>query len=72
MFASQLGRLKMDMHIADNGNGVSPERSTQYQVLDGHRHEELARIGAATGIARAAGMLVVGSDQTSFDLDGQN
>jgi hypothetical protein len=65
MFASQLGQLKTDIHISDNGDGLSPEGYTQYQLLDGHNHENLARTGAAIAIDRAAGMLIVGADQTS-------
>ncbi|KAL9183329.1 hypothetical protein ACHAXT_005116 [Thalassiosira profunda] len=62
MHASQLGRLTTGISIADNGDGVSPEGDVQYQVLDG-QHEESARMGASIDIDRAAGLLVVGSDQ---------
>ena len=72
MFASQLGRLKTDIHILDNGDGVSPEGKVQYQVLDGHNLEKLARMGAAIDIDRTAGMLIVGSDQTSSSDENGN
>jgi hypothetical protein len=72
MFASQLGRLKTDIHILDNGDGGSPEGKVQYQVLDGQNLEKLARMGVAVDIDRTAGMLIVGSDQTSSSDENGN
>ncbi|KAL7554992.1 hypothetical protein ACHAWF_018570 [Thalassiosira exigua] len=65
MFPSQLGRLKADVHISENSDGVSPEGNEQYQVLWDPNQEESARMGAAIDIDRAAGMIVVGSDEAS-------
>ena len=62
MFASPLGRLTTNIAIV----GSNDDSSTHYQILgEDAPPQESARMGAAVAIERKAGMIVVGSDQSS-------
>lgn len=62
MFPSQLGRLTTNIAIV----GSSDDSGTHYEILgEDAPPQESARMGAAVAIDRKAGMIVVGSDQSS-------
>ena len=59
MFPSQLGRLKTNIAISDNDDGLSPEGRSPYQVLGGY-NQDVLHMGISIDIA--AGMFIVGSE----------
>ena len=62
MFPSQLGRLKTNIAISDNDDGLSPEGRSPYQVLNGYNQDDGANMGISIDIDRDAGMFIVGSE----------
>ncbi|KAL7469376.1 hypothetical protein ACHAXS_009639, partial [Conticribra weissflogii] len=63
MFASQLGRLKVDVHIKDKKSQEGED--AYFQVLEGDFSPDSARMGSALGIDRSAQIVVVAYDQAS-------
>jgi hypothetical protein len=72
MFASQLGRLKADVYIEDNGDGKTEDSSkVHHQLLEGHDDESLSRMGSAVAYDKRAKVVVVGSDEADgLDANG--